>query len=90
MKSQKNELCTLSENQTNPYLATGSDFQITHDEFDDYGEFGGQCGASKAEYEKLIAHGKRAANASNFAEVAEVHPNVDDAYAPKTPGFSRK
>lgn len=89
MKSQKNELATLSAQQSSPGLADPRDFEVM--EAGDGGKmsepFHGQCGSSKAEYAALIREGEVRANASNFTDEGEVHPNVNRAAKPRTPGF---
>jgi|HubBroStandDraft_6_1064221.scaffolds.fasta_scaffold00431_30 hypothetical protein len=84
---QKDELTTLSPNQSNCYAADPRDFEVI-----EAGEsaamstpFHGQCGGTNAEYEKLLQQGEVAANASNFNENGEQHPNVNDAAKPHTP-----
>ena len=81
MKNQKNELATLSPNQSNPYAADPRDFV-----FIEAGEsaapkmatpYHGQCGSTDAEYERLLRDGERCANASDFAEQGEQHPDVN-------------
>ena len=83
MKNEKNTLMAdcMSKNQMSPGLADPRDFEVIEAE----PEFGGQCGSSTAEYEKLFRQGEAAANASNFSEQGEVHPNVNDAAPPHTP-----
>lgn len=41
--------------------------------------FHGQCGSTNAEYERLLREGELCANASDFADQGEQHPNVNDA-----------
>jgi hypothetical protein len=41
-------------------------------------------GENQRVYKKLLKHGEMAANASNFASDAEVHPNVDTDKKPHT------
>jgi hypothetical protein len=81
MKSQKNELATLSEQQTSPNLCDPRDFEVIEagDTPKMTEAFHGQCGSSKAEYEKLLREGEVCANASNFSSEGERHPNVNDA-----------
>jgi hypothetical protein len=83
MKNQKNELATLSPNQSNPYAADPRQFVVI-----EAGEsaapkmatpFHGQCGGTDAEYERLLREGELSANASDFAEQCEQHPDVDRA-----------
>jgi hypothetical protein len=81
MKNQKNELATLSPNQSNPYAADPRDFV-----FIEAGEsaapkmatpYHGQCGSTDAEYEQLLRVGELCANASDFAKQGEQHPSVN-------------
>jgi hypothetical protein len=92
MKNKNHEKIEPTPQQMNPYLADPRDFQITHgDQYEgNYGEFSGQCGRTKAEYEKLIREGERMANASDFAADGELHPDVNKAGKPKTPGIGGK
>jgi hypothetical protein len=63
----------LTPEQTNPYLARPDQFEVI-----EALPFHGQCGENQREYQKLLKQGEAAANASNFADDAEVHPNVGD------------
>ena len=93
MKSEKNVLMgdAMSTNQMSPGLADPRDFVVM--EADESAApkmatpFHGQCGTSTAEYEKLLRQGEEAANASNFSEQGEVHPDVNNAAPPHTDGF---
>jgi hypothetical protein len=91
MKNQKNELATLSPNQSNPYAADPRQFVVM--EADESAApkmatpFHGQCGNTDAEYEKLLREGELCANASDFNENAEQHPNVNNAGNPRTKGI---
>lgn len=91
MKTQKNELATLSEQQGSPNLCDPRDFEVIEaDESADpkmAAPFHGQCGSTGAEYESLLREGDRAANASNFSAQGEVHPDVNRAGKPRTPGI---
>ena len=86
MKNQKNELATLSPNQSNCYATDPRDFVVI-----EAGESGGplpfhgQCGSTDAEYEKLLREGEAAANASPFTKQGEGHPDVNHAAPPHTP-----
>lgn len=51
--------------------------------------FHNQCGSSEAEYKKLLREGEDAANASDFDDNAEEHPNVNNAGKPRTEGIGR-
>jgi hypothetical protein len=83
MKNQKNELATLSPNQSNCYAADPRDCVVI--EAGDSAApkmatpFHGQCGSTDAEYERLLREGELCANASDFAEQGEQHPNVNRA-----------
>jgi hypothetical protein len=94
MKNQKNELATLSPNQSNPYAADPRDFVVM--EADESAApkmatpFHSQCGSTAAEYEKLLKQGELCANASEFSDTPEVHPDVNNAAAPKTAGIGRE
>jgi hypothetical protein len=91
MKNEKDTLMgdSMSRNQMSPGLADPNDFVISKpDEFATrYTEFGGQCGENEREYEKLLkqadSHGK-----SPLGAQSEVHPNVNGAGHPHTPGMS--
>ena len=89
MKTEKNQVIEQTPEQASPGLADPRQFKIVRDEYEGYGEFGGQCGSSKKEYDALIAEGERRANASDFDENAEQHPNVNNAGKPHTEGISR-
>ena len=64
MKNEKNELATLSPQQSNPYTAKPEEFEVGRaDEFaDSYVPGHGQCGKDEKEYDGLLkqadAHGK--------------------------------
>jgi hypothetical protein len=81
--NQKNELATLSPNQSNPYAADPRQFVVM--EADESAApkmatpYHGQCGSSTAEYNKLLRQGGVAANASDFMAEGEVHPDVNTA-----------
>jgi 16S rRNA G966 N2-methylase RsmD len=81
MRKEKNTLVELTPEQTNPYLARPDQFEVVEAD----PPFHGQCGENQREYQKLLKHGEAAANASNFADDAEVHPNVNTAKKPHTP-----
>jgi hypothetical protein len=83
MKKQENELATLSPSQSNCYAADPRDFVVI-----EAGEgaapkmatpFHGQRGSTHAEYERLLRESERCANASDFAQQGEQHPNVNRA-----------
>jgi hypothetical protein len=82
-QNQKNKLATLSPQQSNPYTAKPEDFEVSHpDEFlDRYTEGGGQCGETKAEYERLIAQGNAKRNSGTQGRPTE----PGDAGKPHTP-----
>ena len=92
MKNKKNELATLSPTQANCYAADPRDFIVM--EADESAApkiatpFHGQCGGTNAEYEKLLRESDRAANASSFSDEGEVHPDVNRAGKPRTPGIN--
>lgn len=88
---QKNELATLSPNQSNCYAADPRDFAVLEAGTASAmsAPFHGQCGDTNAEYERLLREGERAANASNFREVGEAHPDVNKAGTPRTDGMGR-
>jgi hypothetical protein len=79
MKNQK--LATLSANQSNPYAADPRDFVVLEagESADLATPFHGQCGSTNAEYERLLRQGELCANASDFAEQGERHPDVNRA-----------
>ena len=86
MKNQKNELATLSANQSNPYAADPRSFEIIEAADSSAPKmptpFHGQCGSTNAEYERLLregVHPQRGANASDFSDASEVHPDVNTA-----------
>jgi|HubBroStandDraft_6_1064221.scaffolds.fasta_scaffold419373_2 hypothetical protein len=81
MLKEENTLVELTPEQTNPYLARPDQFEVIEADL----PFHGQCGQNQREYQKLLKRGEVAANASNFANDAEVHPNVDTAKKPHTP-----
>jgi len=78
---EKNELCELSAEQQNPYLCDSRGWEVMKDGV----PFHGQCGDNPRQYRKLLRDGERVANASNFTEDAELHPNVNRAGKPHTP-----
>src|ERR1700720_2122968 len=78
MLKEKDTLGELTPEQTNLYLARPDQFEVI--EADQ--PFHGQCGENVREYQKLLKRGEVAANASNFASNAEVHPNVDTGKKP--------
>jgi len=89
MQNEKNVvMCeVMSKNQLSPGLCDPRDFEVI-----EAGEsatistpFHGQCGSTDAEYQKLLQQGEVAANASNFSERGEEHPNVNTAGKPRTP-----
>jgi hypothetical protein len=88
-KNQKDELATLSPNQSNCFAADPRDFEIL--EAGDAPKmptaFHGQCGDTRGEYESLLRQGEESANASNFSEQGEVHPDVNRSGPPHTDGI---
>jgi hypothetical protein len=84
MKDEHNAIVELSDAQSNPYLATGQDFEVTSGDEAPATPFHGQCGKSKSEYKRLVAQGAKKANASSYADSPEQHPNVNDATVPHT------
>jgi hypothetical protein len=80
-KSQKDELATLSVQQTSPNLCDPRDFVVLEagESADLATPFHGQCGSTNAEYERLLRQGELCANASDFADHGEQHPNVNSA-----------
>ena len=80
MLKEKNTLVELTPEQSNPYLARPDHFEVTEADL----PFHGQCGKNQREYQKLFKRGEIEANASNFANDAEAHPNVDTAKKPHT------
>ncbi len=91
MKTQKDTLCQMGKNQMSPNLCDPRDFEVM--EAGDRASpkmsapFHNQCGRNSSEYKALLRDGERAANASNFNE-AEIHPDVNNAGKPHTPGMS--
>ena len=85
MKSDKNVLMgdVMSKNQMNPGLADPRDFEVIEADT----PFHKQRGNNPAEYKKLLRQGEEAANASNFSEQGEVHPDVDRSGPPHTDGM---
>jgi hypothetical protein len=79
MLKEKDTLVKLTPEQSNPYLARPEEFEVI-----EALPFHGQCGEDQREYQKLLKRGEVAANASNFADDAEVHPNVNTAEKPHT------
>lgn len=81
--NQKNELATLSPQQSDCYTADPRDFEVM--EADESAApkmatpYHGQCGSTNAEYEQLLREGAIRANASDFSETPEIHPNVNAA-----------
>jgi len=78
---EKNELCEMSAEQQNPYLCDSRDWEVMKDGV----PFHGQRGDNPRQYGKLVLQGEAAANASEFTEDAEEHPNVNRAGKPHTP-----
>jgi hypothetical protein len=87
MTNKDHEKIEPSDAQNSPNLCDPRDWTITHgDEYEgSYREFGGQCGKTKVEYQKLLREGELCANASDFDENAEQHPDVNRAGKPRTP-----
>jgi len=86
MKIDKDTLVPMSKNQMSPGLADPRDFEVMEADT----PFHKQCGSTDAEYQKLLRQGAEAANASDFSEQGEEHPNVNYAAAPKTAGIGRE
>ena len=92
MKDQKNELATLSPQQSNPYTAMPEDFEVTRaDEFaDSYVPGHGQCGRDEKEYGELLKQANApTVNKSPFGEKPSRATEVSDAEKPKTNGMGR-
>lgn len=87
MKSEKDSLVPMSENQLNPYLCDPREFEVISD-----GQpFNGQCGANEREYNSLIKESEKVNAKSPFTAEAEVHPDVNRAGRPHGDGMgSRK
>lgn len=81
MLKEKNTLVEPTPEQNNPYLADPRDFVVVEDGV----PFHGDCGDDKAQYRRLLQQEKAAANASNFTEEGEEHPDVNRATKPRTP-----
>ena len=86
MKTEKDTLVPMSKNQMSPGLCDPRDFVVLEEGV----PFHGNCGSTDAEYEKLLRQGELCANASDFSEQGEEHPNVNNAAAPKTAGIGSK
>jgi hypothetical protein len=90
MKSQKNELATLSSQQSNPYTAKPEDFEVGRaDEFaGGYVPGHGQCGSDEKEYDRLLKqtdkHGK-----SKFGAPRLPATEASDAAKPSTDGIDQ-
>ncbi len=78
---EKNKLCEMTAEQQNPYLCNSHDWEVMKDGV----PFNGQCGDNQQQYRKLLRQGETAANASDFNEDAELHPDVNHAGKPHTP-----
>ena len=81
MKNEQNALMgdSMSKNQNSPGNCDPRDWTVMEaDESSAPAPFHGQCGTTKAEYNKLLQEGEARANASNFTE-CEVHPDVNNA-----------
>ena len=88
MKSQKNELATLSPSQRNCYTASPEDFPITHADSSEHVPFHGQCGKDEQEYAKLLkqtdARGK-----SKFGAPRLPATEASSAKPPRTSGMNQ-
>lgn len=88
MTNKDHEKIEPSAAQNSPNLCDARDWTITRgDEYDGYGQFSGHCGRSKSEYKRLIAQGENMANASDYADAPEVHPDVNRAGRAHTVGI---
>jgi 16S rRNA G966 N2-methylase RsmD len=83
---KKNTLVELATEETNPYQGRPEQFEVVEAD----PPFHGQCGENQREYRNLLQRGEVAVNASNFADDAEVHPNVNTAKEPHTPSRKKK
>jgi hypothetical protein len=80
-KDEKNAVVRQTPAQANCYLADPHEFVVVEEGV----PFHGQCGDSEGQYRGLLKQAEAAANASNFTNDAEQHPNVDRAKRPHTP-----
>jgi hypothetical protein len=89
MNKQKNELVSLSKNQSNPYLCDPRDFVVIEAcEVPKMSmPFHNQCGSTTREYRKLLREGEDSANASDRVDETEQHPDVNRAGRPHTKGM---
>lgn len=88
MKSQKNELATLSRQQQNPYTAMPEDFEVGRaDEFaESYVPGHGQCGKDEKEYNQLLKEADApTVNKSPFGEKRSRATEASDAGKSHTP-----
>jgi hypothetical protein len=81
MNKEKDTLVPMSKNQMSPGLCDPRDFEVIEEGV----PFHGNCGRTAAEYKNLLREGEEAANASDFDENAEQHPDVNHAGKPHTP-----
>jgi len=79
MKNQKNELATLSPNQSNPYMAQASEFEIAKD---GPGIFHGQRDAELLKQSQKL-HGEKNSKQDRPTEASDAGPA-------KTDGMSRE
>jgi hypothetical protein len=88
MKTEKNVLMldSMSKNQMSPGLCDPREFEVIEADT----PFHGQCGNNDAEYQRLLRQGAEAANASDFSEQGEEHPNVNDSGPAHTAGIGRE
>jgi hypothetical protein len=92
MKNQKNELATLSPQQSNPYTAMPEDFEVTRaDEFaDSYVPGHGQCGSNEKEYDELLKQANApTVNKSSFGEKRSRATETSNAGPAHSDGFGR-
>lgn len=91
MRNKDHEKIEPTREQMNPYLASPHDFEVSKpDQFADrYTEFGGQCGESEREYEKLLKQADKRGKSPLGAQ-REEHPNVNNAAGPSTQGIGRE
>jgi hypothetical protein len=79
-EKEKDTVVSQSKTQSNCYLANPRDFIVVAASV----PFHGQHGDTEGQYRGLLKQSE-AANASNFTQAMEVHPNVDRATKPHTP-----
>jgi hypothetical protein len=73
MKSEKNELVSLTDQQERPYLSKPEDFKVR--KYDDpiSQPFNGSCGESEAEYRQLLkeSHDSSPFRGSNYQDAPQ-------------------